>query len=48
MFEHGCPLPVIHLRSLALVIARQRSSAFQIPDLMIMFDRRHKVAIRLL
>jgi Tc5 transposase DNA-binding domain len=31
MSEHGYPLPVKFLRSLALVIARQRSSAFQIP-----------------
>jgi hypothetical protein len=31
MSERGYPLPVIFLRSLALVIARQRSSAFQTP-----------------
>jgi hypothetical protein len=31
MPERGYPLPVKFLRSLALVIARQRSSAFQIP-----------------
>ncbi len=31
MAERGYPLPVKFLRSLALVIARQRSSAFQIP-----------------
>ena len=31
MSERGYPLPVKFLSSLALVIARQRSSAFQIP-----------------
>jgi hypothetical protein len=31
MSERGYPLPVKFLRSLALVIARQRSSAFQLP-----------------
>ena len=31
MSKRGYPLPVKFLRSLALVIARQRSSAFQIP-----------------
>jgi hypothetical protein len=32
MSENGYPLPVKFLRSLALTIARQRSSAFQIPS----------------
>lgn len=31
MSERGYPLPIKFLRSLALVIARQRSSTFQIP-----------------